>query len=129
MGRPRARSSWSIRATARARRHRHRRRRRARKGSRARQGAGPIQCGCPAQTLFWAMEREQVAIDTAQGLMDEADDAIRLIRAALHHLDRIQMAEVMEEDISEVEFRNKIDSLVQLAAELADHDMLGGRGR
>lgn len=67
-----------------------------------------------------------MAIKTASKLMEEVAIALMDAEYLIHRLDRIQMAEVMEEDLPEALFRRKIEQLVQLVAKLSDHDMLGG---
>lgn len=67
-----------------------------------------------------------MAIKTVERLMEEVSTALTDAEYLIHRLDRIQMAEVMEEDLPEIQFREKIGKLVQIVAELANHEMLGG---
>lgn len=65
-------------------------------------------------------------IKTAEALKDELFRAVLDARVLIARLDRIQHAEVMEEDISEVEFRDNINTLSALIGEMVDHDLIGG---
>lgn len=67
-----------------------------------------------------------MAINTGDQLMDELYRALLDVKVLVARLDRIQVAEVMEEDYSEVALRTKLTELVQAVADLTTHDMLGG---